>query len=391
MDFLDKTFTIIAKTLFGLEEVLLQELQELGAEEAVTITRGVSFRGDRKLLYSCNYASRLALRFLVPIAEFPARDEEELYNRIKRIPWEQYLDIRQTFAIESNIFRSRLNHSKYIALKAKDAIADRFRDKRGQRPSVDTIEPDVRISLHIQQDNCTVLLDSSGSSLHLRGYRNRTSPAPLNEVLAAGMIRLSGWDTTTDFVDPMCGSGTLPIEACLMAMHVPPGKIRQDFGFMKWKNFDADLWMKIRESLDSKILSRPPCRIQGYDNNPDMVSISRTHATSAGVKAFTDFAKRDFFTAEPPYPSGFMITNPPYGERIQVENGALFYKNIGDTLKKIYAGYTAWILSGDMDSLKHLGLKPNKKISLLNGQLECKFQKFELYSGSRKITKHTED
>lgn len=384
MNFPEGNFSIVSKTLTGLEEVLKDELISLGAQNTVILKRGVQFEGNKKLLYACNYMSRNALRFLVPIAEFPARDESELYNRIKQISWEKHLGLNQTFAIDGITSGSNLSHSKYVALKAKDALVDRFREKTGKRPSVNTENPSIRINIRIHQDRATVSLDSSGDSLHLRGYRVRTSPAPLNEVLAAGLINLSGWNREDNLFDPMCGSGTIPVEACLMAMKIPPGKYRNSYSFMHWPDFDTTLWKEVKKYYDQQMLQSPPCRISGADKNPRMISTSRAHTAASGIRKHISFFESDFFTAPAPFESGLIITNPPYGERILTENNIKFYKNIGDTLKTSYSGYTAWVLSGDLEALKHLGLKPTKKIPLLNGQIECKFEKFEVYSGSRK-------
>ncbi len=384
MNFLNGNFTIISKTLTGLEEVLRDELLLLGANNTKILKRGVEFEGDKRLLYTCNYMCRTALRFIVPIAVFTAKDENELYSRVKRISWENIMKLNQTFAVDGITSSSNLKHSKYIALKSKDAIVDRFREKTGKRPSVDTDNPKIRINIRMHQNQCTVSLDSSGDSLHLRGYRVRSSPAPLNEVLAAGIIGLSGWDMTESLFDPMCGSGTIPVEACLMAMRIPPGKYRRDFSFMNWMDYDKHLWEDITRFYDEQILTSPPCKIMGSDKNPRMVSIAKTHASSTGLRKHIELTEADFFAVPSPFDSGYIITNPPYGERIPLENSIKFYKSIGDTLKAKYTGYAAWIFSGDLEALKNLGLKATKKIPLLNGQIECKFQKFEIYSGSKK-------
>jgi len=378
----DARMTMIAKTFRGLEEVLAKELSDLGAEDIGLLKRGIEFKGDKRLLYLANYSCRTALRILVPVARFQAATETMLYDGVRGIPWEKYLDFRGKFAIDSVISYSPFSHSGFVSLKAKDAIADRFRDKFGKRPDVDTTDPDLRVNVHLFKEQCTVSIDSSGSSLHLRGYRKAQTEAPLNEVLAAGLILLSGWDRKTPFIDPMCGSGTLLIEAALMAGKVPSGYYRPLFGFEKWKDFDRRLWDIIKRECEEEIVE-PGIPIRGYDRDEKAIDACLSNIEEAGVEDFVQVEKADFNTSPPPYPRGFMLTNPPYGERIKVDDLKQFYKDMGDVLKQKYAGYTAWLLGYDLEALKFVGLRPSRKIRVMNGPLECKLVKFDLYEGKK--------
>ena len=373
---------MIAKTFEGLEEVLAKELSDLGATDIGLLKRGIEFKGDKRLLYRANYTCRTALRILVPVARFTAVDETMLYEGVKAIPWEKYLDVSGKFVIDSVISYSPFSHSGFVTLKAKDAVADRFRDRFGKRPDVDTTDPDLRINVHMFKDHCTVSLDSSGSSLHLRGYRKAQTEAPINEVLAAGLILLSGWDRKTPFVDPMCGSGTLLIEAALMAGKVPSGYYRPLFGFERWKDFDIKLWDIVKRECEEEI-EEPMAALHGYDMDEKAVQACMTNIEEAGVEDFVKVEKADFNTSPPPFPGGFMLTNPPYGERIKVDDLKQFYKDLGDVLKQKYAGYTAWLLGYDLEALKFIGLRPSRKIRVMNGPLECRLVKFDLYEGKK--------
>ena len=378
----ENEITMIAKTFEGLEEVLAKELSDLGAGDIGLLKRAIEFKGDKRLLYLANYTCRTALRILVPIARFTAADETMLYNGVREISWEKYLDVSGKFAIDSVISYSPFSHSGFVSLKAKDAVVDRFRDKFGKRPDVDTNDPDLRINVHLFKEQCTVSIDSSGSSLHLRGYRKAQTEAPLNEVLAAGIILLSGWDRKTPFIDPMCGSGTLLIEAALMAGKVPSGYYRPLFGFERWKNFDRKLWDKVKRECEEEIVE-PEAPIRGYDRDEKAIDACHGNIEEAGVEDFVQVEKADFNTSPPPYPRGFMLTNPPYGERIKVDDLKQFYKDMGDVLKQKYAGYTAWLLGYDMEALKFVGLRPSRKIRVMNGPLECRLLKFDLYEGKK--------
>jgi len=373
---------LIAKTFQGLEEVLAKELADIGAEEIIPITRGVQFSGDKKLLYMVNYNCRTALRVLMPVSSFQAIDESTLYDGVRQIPWEKYLHHSGSFAIDSVVSYSKFNHSGFVTLKAKDSIVDRFRDKFGKRPDVEVKNPDLRINVHIFRDQCTVPLDSSGTSLHLRGYRQAFSEAPLNEVLAAGLIRLSGWDGNTSLFDPMCGSGTILTEAALIAGKVPAGYYREKFAFEGWRDFDQDLWYQVKRECEENI-REPNVEFRGIDLDEEAVKASLKNIETGGLEKFVHVEKGDFFDTEAPFRKGFIITNPPYGERIKVENLTKLYQDFGNVLKHKYAGYTAWVLTYDEESAKFIGLRPSRRIKVMNGPLECRFLKFELYEGKK--------
>ena len=375
-------FEIIVTTLFGLEEILATELNQLGASDIEILNRAVKCRGDQAMLYKCNYSLRTAIKVLKPIFYFYAADEQQLYDNIRRINWADYLTVKKTFAIDGSTHGGTFTHSKYVALKSKDAIADQFRDKQGIRPSVDIEHPDLRINVHIAEKKVIVSLDSSGSSLGKRNYRLSQTLAPISEVLAAGIIYLSGWDKKCDFIDPMCGSGTFSIEAALIAANIPPGRFRS-FGFETWHDFDPVLWSNIKEEADARIV---PLETSFFarDIDEDALKIAEANAERAGVKQAISFSKIDFFESSHNAGNGIVVINPPYGERIKVEEIVPFYKDMGTRLKHFYPGCDAWIISSNYDALKFFGLRPSKKIKLFNGSLECRLQKYELYLGSKK-------
>ncbi len=373
---------MIAKTFQGLEGVLEEELRSIGAREVEQINRGVKFNGDMHLLFKANYVLRTALRIIVPVSSFRAATENELYDGVRQVPWEKYLNHSGTFAIDSVVSFSKLTHSGFVTLKTKDAIADRFRDRFGKRPDVDTKNPFLRVNVHLFRDLCTVSIDSSGNSLHLRGYRVARSEAPLNEVLAAGLVLLSGWDRKTPLYDPMCGSGTLLTEAALIAGNVPGGYYREDYGFMKWRDFDRQLWQKVIRECEEEI-TEPDIVLRGMDIDERAVAASQKNIENAGLEKLIRVEQGDFFVNDAPFPKGFILTNPPYGERVKVDDLKKLYQDLGDRFKRQYAGYTACVLTYDEESSKFIGLKPGKKVRVLNGPLECRFLKFELYSGSR--------
>ncbi len=367
-----------AKTVAGLEEILQKELDKIGAANTQILKRAVSFEGNKDLLYRANYCCRTALRILKPILVFPVTKQEDLYTKINKIPWEDYIGNNNSIAVDAVNATSVFTNSQYVALKTKDAVVDRFRDKTGSRPSVNLDNPDLRINIHLYKETCTVSLDSSGSSLHKRGYRHVTGPAPLNEVLAAGLIQLSGWDKTIPLYDPMCGSGTILIEANMSARNIPSGYFRPAFGFEKWIDFDPELWNKIREEENAKILDKG-VEIFGSDIS------SRAIATATENVGFTKFQKQiqlevaAFENTFSRGSSGMIICNPPYDERLQIDDIIEFYKSVGNVLKKKYKGFEAWIISSDMKALKFIGLHPSKKITVFNGPLECRFVRFTLY------------
>jgi len=376
-------FQLIAKTFAGLEDILADELRNIGCENVIPTKRAVEFSGDNTLMYKANYCCRTALRILKPIKTFRAVNEEELYKGVSEIEWWDYMDVKDTFSIDSVVNSNNFRHSKFVALKTKDAVADRFRNRFGERPSVDTENPSLRINIRIFKDEVTISLDSSGSSLHRRGYRTETGLAPINEVLAAGLVMLSGWDKESHFIDPMCGSGTILMEAALIANNIPAGYYRQSFGFEQWKDFEKDAWEKIKDDAldDQKEFEHS---IIGSDISGRMISVARNNIKNARMHKDIELYAGNMIDFVPPVGKGVMITNPPYGERMQLEDVKALYKKIGDSLKKNYAGYDAWIISSDLEAIKFIGLRPSRKIMVYNGPLECRFMKFSIYEGSKK-------
>lgn len=383
MEKTDIKFKMVAKTFRGLEEVLHNELENLGATNLIKGNRMVEFTGNQEMLYKANFHLRTALKILKPIFEFKVKNEDELYKSIQTIDWSNYFDLKNTFSVDSVVFSNNFSHTKYVALKVKDAIVDQFREKFGKRPYVDADDPDLRINIHISNETCTVSLDSSGDSLHKRGYRIKTNKAPLNEVLAAGMILLSGWDQKSLFIDPMCGSGTLIIEAAMMAHNIPPGLYRKKFGFETWKDFDSDLLEDIyeEESPENKI----DINIIGADISEIATRISLENIENAALKRKIDLITKPIEDFIPPRDEiGTIITNPPYGERLKKNEINDFYKSLGDKFKKSFKGYNIWMLSSNFEAIKNIGLHPSKKMTLFNGALECKFLNYEIYEGSKK-------
>jgi len=374
-------FYMLAKTMFGLEEVLAKELKELGAQDVKLMNRAVSFKGDKGFMYKANLNLRTALRILKPIKHFQAHNEKELYRKLCEIDWTKIFDIDSTFATNATTHSKVFTHSKYASLVMKDAIADTFRKRFGRRPNVSPEKPDISINLHIAKNTCTVSMDSSGDSLHKRGYKLDAITAPMNEVLAAGLILLSDWNRMSDFHDPMCGSGTLLIEAALIAYNIPANIFREYFSFERWGDFDKELWDTIKEkSLDKEI--NYTGKITGSDNFQKAVRISRRNIDNALMRDNIKITNTNFFETII-NPGTFVIFNPPYGERIELEVND-FYEKVGSTLKHNYQGCTIWLITSDIDNLKFIGLKPSRKIKLMNGDLECSYRKFEVYEGSKK-------
>lgn len=379
-------FYMLAKTMFGLEEILAEELRKLGAQNVKPMNRAVSFKGDKGFMYKANLNLRTALRILKPISHFQAHDEKELYKKLCEINWPEIFDLDSTFATHATTHSEVFTHSKYVSLVMKDAIADTFRKKFNKRPDVDPEMPDISINLHIAKHTCTVSLDSSGESLHKRGYKSDTIVAPMNEVLAAGLILLSDWNKISDFHDPMCGSGTLLIEAALIAYNIPANIFRKHFGFEGWKDFDENLFEKIKDiSLEKE--THYYGKITGSDNFQKAVRISRENLENALFYENIKVTKSNFFETKIP-PETFVIFNPPYGERINLGVND-FYEKIGTTLKHNYQGCTIWLISSDIEKMKFIGLKPSRKIKVMNGKLECSFRKFEVYEGSKKSKKQS--
>ncbi|MCG2431928.1 THUMP domain-containing class I SAM-dependent RNA methyltransferase [Aequorivita xiaoshiensis] len=382
-----KNFKMVAKTLFGMEELLAQELRQLGASSIELGTRNVSFEGDTGFMYKANLCCRTAIKILKPITAFNIFTEEDLYKKVYEMPWENYMDVKGSLAVNATVFSDVFTHSQYIALKTKDAIVDRFRDREGVRPDVDLDHPTLRINVHIDRNICTISLDSSGESLHKRGYKVESTLAPINEVLAAGILMLSGWQGQCDFLDPMCGSGTMLTEAALIACNIPPNLNREEFGFETWPDFDIDLYEKIEEAALKKVRDFPH-KIYGFDSDPVAVHKAKENIKSANLQEFIEVRQQDFFESKKQgEKSLYMVFNPPYDERISVNDIREFYSSIGNTLKRGYPGTQAWMITSNMEALKFVGLRPSRKIKLFNGKLESKLVRYEMYEGSRKASK----
>jgi putative N6-adenine-specific DNA methylase len=376
-------FKMIAKTFFGFEEILAQELKNLGAAKVETGVRMVSFYGDKGFMYKANLALRTALKILKPIKEFRAFNEQSLYKGIQSIDWSEFISANQTFVIDTTVNSEVFNHSQFVALKAKDAIVDQFRDKFGKRPSIDKDYPDLRINIHIQKEICSVSLDTSGSSLHHRGYRTATNIAPINEVLAAGMLLLAGWDGQSDFLDPMCGSGTILAEAAMIACNIPANVNRKEFAFEKWNDWDNDLFDTILESLLKKTREFH-YTIKGYDKAPSAVVKAKDNIKNANLEEYVSVQQQNFFeTKKQSDGKLFIVFNPPYGERLDIDLER-FYQEIGDTFKQSYPNTEAWFITANLEALKFVGLRPSRKIKLFNGKLEARLVKYEIYEGSKK-------
>ena len=382
-------FELVAKTFHGLEEVLAKELTELGASDIEIGNRMVAFTGDKRLMYKANFCLRTAIRILKPIKHFKANTADEVYDNIKSIAWENYLDNTKSFAVDAVVFSNEFRHSKFVAYKVKDAIVDYFRDTTGERPSVRINNPDVLLNIHIAEDRCTLSLDSSGESLHRRGYRQEAVEAPLNEVLAAGMILMTGWKGECDLIDPMCGSGTIPIEAALIARNIAPGVFRKEFAFEKWVDFDQELFDSIyNDDSGEREFNH---KIYGYDNNPKANEIATHNVKAAGLSKDIVLKLQPFQQFEQPKAKSIIITNPPYGERISTDDLLGLYKMIGERLKHAFAGNDAWILSYRDECFDQIGLKPSIKIALYNGALECQFRKYQLFDGKYKAFRQEND
>ena len=375
-------FELIAKTFQGLEEILAQELTDLGANNVQIGRRMVSFTGDKAMMYKANFCLRTAVRILKPILHFKATDADEVYNVIKSMDWSEYLDANSTFSVDAVVYSDVFRHSKFVAYRVKDAIADYFNEREGRRPSVRLNNPDLVFHIHIAHEECTLAFDSSGESLHRRGYRVETGAAPINEVLAAGMILLTGWRGECDFIDPMCGSGTLPIEAALIAKNIAPGVFRQSFAFEKWKDFDADLFRSIYD--DDSGEREFNHKIYGYDVDGRMVACARRNVKSAMMGDVISVECRDIKDFQEPAERALMVVNPPYGERLVADNLLGVYESLGERLKHAFQGNEAWVISSSYDCFDQIGLKASARIALYNGDLNCEFRKYEMFTGKYK-------
>lgn len=374
---------IVAKTFAGLEDLLAEEVRLIGGQRIQAIKRGVTFHGDEKVLYKAALSLRTVLRILIPVYKFKAHTEKDLYFKARKLHWEDIMTIEDTFAIDCISNSKVFTHSKFAGLRVKDAIADRFRNlENGNRPNVDVRRPDIPINVHISDLNVTISLDISGYSLHQRGYRKPNHKAPLNEALAAGIIYMSGWDGQENLVDPMCGTGTILFEAAMIAKNIPP-RIKNKFAFENWPNFDAVLWNRIKKDL-LKEVEPSFYKFKGIDISRRTIEDARESAEFLGLSDMIDFECGDFFEVQNDFEEGVIISNPPYGERLKEEDIIAFYKQIGDTLKSNYTNFEAWILSSNFTALKHVGLRPSKKIPLKNAALDVKLHKYELYKGTKK-------
>ncbi len=380
---MEQNFELIAKTFMGLEPVLAKELTQLGANDVQIGRRMVSFTGDKELMYRANFQLHTAIKILKPIHRFKARSADDVYEEIKKLDWSQYLADDKTFAVDSVVFSEEFRHSKFVSYKVKDAIVDQLRERTGKRPNISITNPDLRLHIHIAEDDCTLCLDSSGESLHRRGYRQESVEAPINEVLAAGIIMLTGWQGETDFIDPMCGSGTFLIEAALIARNMAPGLFRKEYAFEKWADFDADLFDEIYN--DDSQEREFQHRIYGYDIDMKAVNTARMNVKAAGFSDCITIEQQDFKDFTQPGDKAVIVTNPPYGERISTPDLLGTYRMIGERLKHHFIGNDAWILSYREECFEQIGLKPSIKIPLYNGSLECELRKYQMFDGKMKI------
>ena len=385
---LNKDFLMIAKTMHGLEDVLAEELKAIGAKNIKKGKRAIEFYGNQEILYKSNICLRTALRILKPISKFNIKDQVDLYNEVKKINWEKFISINDTFLINSTVNNSKLfNHSQYVSQKIKDAIVDQYREKYGRRPSINKFTPTIQINAYLSGNYCQISLDSSGISLHKRGYRVQKGNAPINEVLAAGIVLLSNWDKQLIFRDPMCGSGTIIIEANMIYNNIAPNINRDKFGFMNWNDFDNDLLNNVKLKLRRAEQNQTQI-IEGFDNHFGAISSSRTNISRAKISNNIKLKRFNFFRQNNSVEKRHIVFNPPYGERLKIleEN---FYENMGNILKKFYSNSNIWIITSDFENIKKIGLKSSKKIQLFNGNLECRLIKYEIYKGSKKKNKKT--
>ncbi len=387
LDLKDQTLPLVAKTFAGLENILAEELTKLGAKDVRTVKRAVEFSGDLELLYKVNLWCRTAINFLYLIKSFEVKEQQDLYDGLRQINWDQYFDHSNTIAVKAIIFDTVFDNSHFVELRSKDAVVDHFSEKFNSRPNVDTRDPDIKISIHLSKNICKVSLDSSGAQLFKRNYRKSGGEAPLNEVLAAGLIKLTGWNKKSPLIDPMCGSGTIPIEASMLAQNIPAGIHRKSFAFQNWKGYDSGLYENIKTQAKEHQKPFEKAVVEGYDISGKNTGIARQNIMQAGLLGTIHLQRNDFFRNTPSHKSGTLIMNPPYGKRLKQNDLIEFYKSIGDTLKSKYEGYSAWIISEDDYPLRFVGLRPSEKFTVFNGPIECRFLKFEIYKGSRQTVR----
>lgn len=384
----EKDFRMVAKTMYGLEDVLAKELETIGAKNIEKLNRAVSFEGDMTILYKANYLLRTAISILKPIYSFEANNEKELYDNVYKCKWEKLINCDGTLSIEPVVYSSIFTHSLYASQKTKDAICDRIRKMFLQRPTMTKENPDIILNLHINENQVTISLDSSGESLHRRNYRLAAEKAPINEVVAAGLIQLSGWERDSNFFDPMCGSGTIVIEAAMFAYNIPAQYYRHDFAFKKWADFSMPEYKRMRQQADKEIRDFD-YEIWGSDISGSAIKTATENITNAKLHKDIELFRSDIQDQDPPEGKTLIITNPPYGQRIETDDLFDLYDLIGRVFKNKYSGNTAWIISSDLDAFKYVGLRPSRKITVYNSNLECKFCKYELYEGSKKVSKQT--
>ncbi|MGO4707928.1 class I SAM-dependent RNA methyltransferase [Chryseobacterium sp. 2TAF14] len=377
------------KTFFGLEPILAEEIKKLGGRNVELKNRAVNCEGDLGFLYKINYSARTALKILIPIVEFKAFNESKFYDKLFKFEWDDFMSVDQTFAIDSTVNSERFKHSQFMTFKMKDAIVDFFQNRYGKRPSIETKSPDIKFHLHIDRELVTISLDSSGDPLFKRGYRKEQGEAPINEVLASGMLQLAGWDGKGNFLDPMCGSGTLLIEAAMIALDLPAQIFRRRFAFQNWKNYDHELFSKIKEVRVNRVKEFTG-KIVGYDIDARMLNAARTNIESAEMEDIIEVRKQNFFDSKKDMFPLLMVFNPPYDERISI-NDDDFYKKVGDTFKTNYPNTLAWLISSDLEAVKKIGLRPSRKIKLFNGKLETRFLQYEMYEGTKKVHKLDEN
>ena len=378
---------ILVRTYAGLEEVLEGEIRKLGGADVERMVRAVSCSGDKGFMYKLNLALRTGLRVLKPIKKFSFKSNDDFYNEIMAIDWPALFDVDKTMIFDTLLFSEHFTNSMFVSQLAKDAVCDRFRKDVGRRPFIDSKEPQIYISVYVRDQEVTIYLDSSGESLHRRGYRKEMVKAPLSEVMAAGILMMSGWTYHFPLIDPMCGSGTFSIEAALLANNIPPGIFRPGFAFENWKDFDKELFDMILESLNKRI-TEFPVNITASDRSFTAVELARENAREAGVEDDIHFAPIPFDKQPTPEKRVFLFLNPPYGERMQPEDIDALYGMIGSTLKHTFGGSEAWLFTSNQEALNQVGLRPSRKIKLFNGPLECRLVRYEMYSGSKKASKN---
>ena len=374
---MNQYFATVAR---GLEEIAAQELEALGGENVNPTFTGIEFQGDQKLLYKVNLWSRLIFRVLVPIQKFPCHNAKQLYKGVQSINWDNYLSPEQSLMVHCTGKNKQLNHSHFSALQVKNAIADQQREDFGKRSDVNLENPDLIINLHIEETYAILSLDSSGESLHRRGYRPAMGTAPLKETFAAALLTMSDWETHLPLLDPMCGSGTFPIEAGLQSLNIAPGLFRKEFAFEKWSDFNSKLWQQLKEEAKQQQLSELPARIYGRDRASEMLEQAKSNAKNCHLHQHLDLAKMELENLEPPSDQGIIICNPPYGKRVgEVKELGQLYKQLGDVFKQRFKGWTAYVLSGNKELTKQIGLRTSKRIPVYNGSIACTLLRYELF------------